>query len=176
MSEKDTTLTMRLTSNRKEQWSQLADERGFNGLSDLIRFAVTQVENGNVDPSPDSGTSENGSPDVSGIPDDLETRLKRIEGKIDDVNDGVDVVKREATSSASYERKSTTPAREVVMGQLPSGNGPSDGVFPGVIAQNLGADKSAVAEMLQRLASELAVVKTSDEHGPDGETVYWKED
>ncbi|NLV06435.1 hypothetical protein GOC83_09875 [Haloarcula rubripromontorii] len=169
MSRKDATFTMRLDAERKEQWTELAEESGFDGLSDLVRFTLSQFEQGNLSGSVD--TPSNSAVDISAIPDDLENRLKRIESKIDGVDNSVDVVKNEVTSADLGNL--TAPARDAVISQLPAGESWSDGVPADVIAQDLGTRIGAVEQTLERSEAELSIIKREKQNG---ELRYWKAD
>ncbi|NHN65254.1 hypothetical protein G9463_18390 [Haloarcula sp. JP-Z28] len=166
---KDTTFTMRLDGERKAEWTELAEESGFDGLSDLIRFTLSQFEQGNLNGSVDH--TDSGNVDTAAIPDDLENRLKRIESKIDGVDNSVDVVKREVTSAGLGNL--TAPARDAVISQLPVGENWSDGVPADVIAQTLGTRVGAVEQTLERAEAELSIIKCGEQNG---KLRYWKED
>jgi len=160
---------MRLESKRKAEWTKLAEESGFDGLSDLVRFTLNQFEQGNLNGSVDR--TDSGSVDTTAIPDDLENRLKRIESKIDGVDNSVDVVKNEVTSAGLGNL--TAPARDAVVSQLPVGKNWSDGVPADVVAQTLGTRIGAVEQTLERAEGELSIIKCGEQNG---KLRYWKED
>lgn len=93
-------INLRVTENRKERWSEFAEEsRAVEGTSDLIRKAVTAFVESGGDPTAVATSMEGSQADV---PENLSERLATIEDELSDVSSTVDRIDE---STGFIERK-----------------------------------------------------------------------
>lgn len=84
MPTRDSQLNVRLTEDRKSEWDDFVEETdGIDGVSELIRKAVTAYIASGGDPTAVSATTGSGS---GSVPDDLKTRLSSIEDTLSEVS------------------------------------------------------------------------------------------
>lgn len=84
MPTRDSQLNVRLTEDRKSEWDDFVEETdGIDGVSELIRKAVTAYIASGGDPTAVSATTGGGS---GSVPDDVSTRLSSIEDTLSEVS------------------------------------------------------------------------------------------
>ena len=122
MAQRTEQINVRITGNRKDEWDEFAENsQAVDGVSDLVRKAVTAYTEAGGDPTSVSAPTGNGT-DVSGaIPENLSDRLASIEDELDGI---ASTVERTDETVGFIERKivakdDDTTFTDKLMGAIP---------------------------------------------------------
>lgn len=103
MPTRDAQLNIRVTEARKDDWTEFVENtRAVDGVSDLVRKAVTAYIEAGGSPAAIGGSSGDGQSNT--LPDNLSERLAVIEDEVSDVSTTVDRIDE---STGYIERKLT---------------------------------------------------------------------
>ena len=90
MAQRDATVNLRVTEDRKERWTDAVEERGVSSLADLIRLSVENELEGRHDSRRAEQAPD--APDLTAVGDRfdaLESRMAATAERLDDVADAV---------------------------------------------------------------------------------------
>lgn len=183
MTDRNATVQVRVTDERKEQWNDAADERGMS-LSDFLRLAVTNEINGR------SGDGSTGggevTVDTSAVADELvavRDRLDRIESEVNYTNEqlatATDDVPSEARASFGVaELIEVLPQKPKLSPDHPNvgvdrTKADKEGLRPPEVADRLDAPVESVRKSLANVASKSGRVVSVTVHDKD-DVVYFK--
>lgn len=166
MVERDSTVTIRVTEDRKERWKEAAEERGLSSLTDFVRLSMENEIGGRDRGMPTDDLDVDLSDDTLERIDD---RTGAIEDRLDDLADAV-------ADLAEEGREQSLIAEDLVLDTLPPmsdvtaaeeyGDDPVDVAMTAVdIAEELDADVDAIERTLGQLRLRTERLSTFEEGG-----------
>lgn len=168
-----TTVSVRVTEEKREKWEEYIPECDAENLSQLVRMSVKHEIDGRVDApqTPENAIEPNVMGEVTeGITElqravsDVQTRLSGIEEEME-VTDAMDI------QDAVF-RALPTPPSDIDDG------GPVEyedwAVTADDVAMDIARSTDAVRDVLERLAETGQVRVRSVAGGPDNQKYYWK--